>query len=186
MSTERSPYVAATTITPHYLEQQRLLHQNPAYGVASLAFAPLVALIVANKGFRVISDYGAGKKRLYSALVDHGVDLDAYQPYDPVFPEYGKPMPAPLVCCIDVLEHVEPECLDAVLAELSSVTIETGFFTIHTGPAVKTLADGRNAHLIQKGSSWWLPRLCEYFEILHLESHQTMGSGFWTLVAPRR
>ena len=47
------------------------------------------------------------------------------------------------------------------------------------------LADGRNAHLIQRPSSWWLKLLTDEFEILHLQAHQMMGPGFWVLVAPR-
>ena len=95
-----------------------------------------------------------------------------YYPYDPVFPEYGDPREADLVCCIDVLEHVEPNYLKAVLKDLSRITIKAGLFTIHTGPAGKNLPDGRNAHLIQKPSSWWLPQLCEHFEIAHLQRDQ--------------
>lgn len=104
-------------------------------------------------GLTSISDYGAGKKNLLRGLQDLGVHPSEYFPYDPVFPEYGDPKPADLACCIDVLEHVEPRQLDNVLGELASITTSYGFFTIHTGPAVKTLADGRNAHLIQQPSS---------------------------------
>jgi hypothetical protein len=64
-----------------------------------------------------------------------------------------------------VLEHIEPDFLDNVLDDLAAVTVGYGFYSIHTGPARKHLADGRNAHLIQKPSSWWLPRLCERFEV---------------------
>jgi len=50
------------------------------------------------------------------------------------------------------------------------------------GPAGKVLSDGRNAHLIQKPLSWWLPKLCERFEILELHQHQVFGKGFWCMV----
>jgi hypothetical protein len=53
------------------------------------------------------------------------------------------------------------------------------------GPAVKVLADGRNAHLIQKPSSWWLEKLIQHFEILHLQTHGVMGHGFWVAVKPK-
>ena len=97
-------------------------------------------------------------------------------------PEYGDPKEAELVCCIDVLEHVEPLYIDAVLIDLKKITIEHGFFTIHTGPARKTLPDGRNAHLIQKPTSWWLPKLCDHFEVIHL---QQSAGGFWIIVSRR-
>lgn len=170
------------TITPDYLAEQQKLHQNPDYGVASLAFAPIVAQLIKDNGWQSVSDYGAGKKRLQTGLQVHGVEVD-YRPYDPVFPEYGTPQTADLVCCIDVLEHIEPDCLEAVLDDLHKITTKFAFFSIHTGNADKVLSDGRNAHLIQAPPSWWLQRLCPRFEIHHLQQHNLMGRGFWMLVS---
>ena len=169
-------------ITPDYLAEQIKLHANPDYGVASLAFAPIVAQLIRDNGWRSVSDYGAGKMRLQQGLASAGVEVE-YFPYDPVFPEYGPPVPANLVCCIDVLEHIEPECVSDVLDDLHRIMPLYGFFSIHTGAASKVLSDGRNAHLIQKPPSWWLPRLCERFEIHHLQRHNLMGQGFWVLVS---
>ena len=136
-------------------------------------------------GCKSLSDYGAGKKRLLEGLRQSGLEPTPYLPYDPVFPEYGKPKPADLVCCIDVLEHIEPDLVDNVILELARVTTNLGFFSIHMGPAGKTLSDGRNAHLIQKPSSWWLKKLTDHFEILHLQSHQIMGKGIWLIVTKK-
>lgn len=173
------------TISNEYLDLQRQLHERPDYGIASLSFAPVVAEAMSKHGLLSISDYGAGKKNLFRGLVDLGVQPRDYFPYDPVFPEYGDPKPADLVCCIDVLEHVEPSQLTNVLKELASITTTMGFFSIHMGPAAKVLADGRNAHLIQKPSSWWLPRIARYFEVVELQTHQLAGAGIWLLVKPK-
>lgn len=170
------------TISTEYLEMQTELHENPNYGVASLAFAPLIADLIKLTNTKSVSDYGAGKKRLLEGLIKAGTPPENYYPYDPVFPEYGQPTQADLVCCIDVLEHVELEKLDGVLDELESITTNLGFFSIHMGPAAKTLSDGRNAHLIQKPSSWWLRRICKRFDVVQLTSHQTMGDGIWLIV----
>jgi hypothetical protein len=179
----------SSTISDDYLRLQQELHKNPNYGVASLQFAPIVADVIRQTGVRSLSDYGAGKQNLLKGLQQAGLPVSEYLPYDPAFPEYGPPRPADLVCCIDVLEHIEPDLLENVLRELHSITVGLGFFSVHMGPAGKTLADGRNAHLIQKPSSWWLHRLVEYFDVLHLQTHQMMGEGFWLLVrrigAPR-
>jgi hypothetical protein len=174
-----------STISTEYLDEQKLLHLNPNYGVASLSFAPIVADLVRQTEIRSISDYGAGKKNLLVGLKRSGIDAIDYYPYDPAFDEYGEPRSADLVCCIDVLEHIEPDKLENVLAELARITINLGFFSIHMGPAAKVLSDGRNAHLIQQPSSWWLPKLVKYFEILHLQSHQMMGNGIWVVVKPK-
>jgi hypothetical protein len=170
------------TISAEYVALQRRLHENPNYGVASIAYAPLIKQLLDASAAKSLSDYGAGKQNLKKAL--HGLgkkDFD-YRPYDPAFPQYGEPQPADLVCCVDVLEHIEPEFLEAVLLELRSITRRLGFFSIATGPAQKILSDGRNAHLIQKPSSWWLPKLCMHFEIAQLgrDPH-----GFWVLTEPK-
>jgi hypothetical protein len=169
-------------ISDDYLRLQQELHRNPHYGVASIQFAPIVKQVIEQVGAKSLCDYGAGKQNLYLTLTQQlGVQID-YRPYDPAFPEYGPPTPADLVCCIDVLEHIEPDFLDNVLDDLAAVTVGYGFYSIHTGPARKHLADGRNAHLIQKPSSWWLPRLCERFEV---EGLRPTPGGFSVLVKPK-
>jgi len=72
-----------------------------------------------------------------------------------------------------------------VLIDLSRIVIKYGFFSIHTGPAGKTLSDGRNAHLIQEPTSWWLPKLCEFFDVIRLQVHNHYGTGFWIIVTPK-
>ena len=174
--------VERSTISPEYLALQRELHKNPNYGLSSVKYAPIVKSLMEHHGISSLSDYGAGKRRLPEALRAQGLSGFAYFPYDPAFPEYGPPKPADLVCCIEVLEHIEPHYLNAVLLDLKSITRSIGIFTIATGPARKVMADGRNAHLIQRPSSWWLPKLCEHFEIAHLNRTDL---GFWVLTEPR-
>ncbi len=162
-------------ISEEYLNLQTKLHDNPSYGTQSISEAPLVKKLFEDFNFKSISDYGAGKKYLEKALNELGLKSFDYFPYDPVFPDYGKPKPADLVCCIDVLEHIEEEYLLNILDDLQSIITKLGFFTIATIPASKTLSDGRNAHLIQKPSSWWLPLMCERFEIEHMQKIRKRG-----------
>lgn len=151
-------------ITSEYQKQQEQLHENPNYGVASVQYAPLVSQIVNTLGVRHLLDYGCGKCRLFQNLkADHEMKLQAY---DPAIEKLSSPpVPAEMVTCIDVLEHIEPDLLDNVLDDLVRLTEVIGFFTIHTGPAVKVLSDGRNAHLIQQPLEWWLPKLWDRFDI---------------------
>jgi hypothetical protein len=167
------------TISQEYLQTQKELHQNPNYGSASLFLAPVVKKILQDSNLISISDYGAGKKNLEKKLIELGLKNFEYYPYDPAFPEYGLPQKADIVCCIDVLEHVEEAYLLNVLDELKRLTIKLGFFAIATTPAKKFLKDGRNAHLIQKPASWWLPLMCSRFEIEFL---QQTSIGFILIV----
>lgn len=169
-------------ITEGYRSQQRELHARHAgYGTASLQFAPLVAAEIRRRGVREILDYGAGKCRLRDALGELGVEVE-YHAFEPAMDDLAQtPDPRQMVACLDVLEHIEPECLDDVLNDLRRVTREVGVFTVHTGPAVKTLPDGRNAHLIQKPPVWWLPRIFARFEVI---AFQRVPHGFFVIVEP--
>ena len=69
--------------------------------------------------------------------------------------------------------------LDNVLDDLKRVTIGVGVFTVHTGPAIKFLTDGRNAHLIQQPPSWWLPKFMSRFDLVPFSR---MSQGFWIAV----
>jgi len=99
-----------------------------------------------------------------------------YQCYDPGVPEYSDPpVPAELVVCIDVLEHVEPGCLEDVLDHLEELTEKVCFATVHTGPAGKNLPDGRNAHLIQQPAEWWLPQFTDRFRLQGFHARGSQG-----------
>lgn len=168
-------------ISEAYRRQQEQLHvERSDYGVASLAFGVVVTDIVNAFKAKTLTDYGCGKGRLLEVFApDHGVRV---QLYDPAIPEHSAaPVPTEVVACIDVLEHIEPEHLEAVLADLRRVTQKVLFATIHCGPAVKTLADGRNAHLIQEQPSWWLARLfAAGFELLDFNRNR---HGFEVVLA---
>lgn len=151
--------------SPEYQEQQKQMHETYDYGTASKKYAPLVTEIINKLEVMHVLDYGCGKSMnlLKSIKPDHKVQ---YQGYDPGWPEYADlPVPAEMVCCIDVLEHIEPDCLDDVLDHIAKLTEAVAFITVHTGPAGKILPDGRNAHLIQQPMEWWLPKLTERFEL---------------------
>lgn len=103
-----------------------------------------------------------------------------YQAYDPGVPRFSKePLPAQMVACIDVLEHIEPEYLDRVLDHLSALTEGVVFLSIDTGPAQKVLSDGRNAHLIQQPMSWWLPKVFERWDVQTVQL--ASESGFFVV-----
>lgn len=170
----------AQVLSENYRRMQQTLHENPNYGVASVQYAPLVADFLKKSGERQVLDYGAGKGRLAETLKQIFPEPVQVNPYDPAIPAWSAtPQPCRFVTCIDVLEHIEPEYLDNVLDDLKRVTLRLGFFTVHTGPAVKVLPDGRNAHLIQEPPAWWLPKMMARFDLVAFNRVQ---QGFWVLV----
>lgn len=169
------------TTSPEYQKFLRELHDREhSFGAGTHALT--VAQIVKTLKIQSVSDYGAGKKRLEGVLRKEFGLRFAYHPYDPAFPEYGLPIPADLVCCIEVLEHVEPELIDVVLKQLAEVTDKWGYFTVHCSDSSKFLADGRNAHILQQPIPWWLAKLSEYFDIQWLNK---TGRDSFAVIATR-
>lgn len=147
-------------ISDRYCDLQRELHARPnGYGSKGHKWAPAVRDLVARYDARSILDYGCGEGSLRKALFD--VELFArIDEWDPAMT--GKetwPHFADLVVCTDVLEHVEPEKLDTVLAHLKVLARKAIFVVIATRPSNKTMTDGRNAHLIVESADWWASRM---------------------------
>ena len=150
-------------ISAEYLDLQRELHRRSDYGISSQKWADIVHDLATKFGCRTILDYGCGKGYLAATLLNRPRDYVVSE-YDPAIEGRDTPPgPADLVFCGDVLEHIEPECLNAVLADLSGLTRRIAFLVIATRPASKRLADGRNAHLIVESASWWLPHLTSHW-----------------------
>lgn len=151
-------------ITEEYKALNAELHsRSNSYGVASVKFAADVANLARRIDAQTVLDYGCGKQRLGQALSPLGFSVTGYDPA--IIGLDTPPMPHDVVACIDVLEHIEPECLNAVLDDLRRVTRKALFLTIATRKAGKTLADGRNAHLIVEPAEWWLSHLRKRFDI---------------------
>ena len=157
-----------------YKISQRKLHDSDeAYGRASIYCADKVSMLMKENGFSTITDYGAGKKRLSQELKKYGVNNIDYRPYDIAYPEYGDPKKSEMVVCIDVLEHIEFDYLENVLLELSFICEKLIYLSVHTGPAKKTLPDGRNAHLVTEEADWWYYKIKKYFIITHMSATST-------------
>ena len=69
-----------------------------------------------------------------------------------------------------------------MLDDIRRCVKQVGFFTIHTGPAGKTLPDGQNTHLIQKDLSWWKHKLEKRFQVGRIEQ---MGPELLVIVGPK-
>lgn len=169
-------------ISEEYRKEQQRLHATGHYGIVGGELAPEVADLMRDIKATELLDYGAGSRlSLKVGLDELGVTGYEYRPYEPAVPEYaGTPKPSSFVCCIDVLEHIEPEYLDNVLDDLKRVTQGIGYFTVHTKPAGKWLTDGRNAHLIQEPPEWWLPKFTARW---NLQEFRASFKGFMVVVS---
>ena len=147
-------------ISDAYRQLNRHLHDQGSYGRKGDKWAERVKGLIEERQPATVLDYGCGQGALGRAL-DRPI-----AEYDPAIS--GKdmmPEPADLVVCTDVLEHIEPECLDAVLDDLQRVTKACLFAVVSTRPAKKFLSDGRNAHLIVEPWEYWQEKLSRRFRI---------------------
>lgn len=156
--------------------QQRKLNaalhtQNDAFGnrhdAAGLAtHLPAALTRMHDLGIcRSVLDYGTGKGKLVERLRRELPSSIAVQGYDPAVPAYAnRPTePVDILTCLDVLEHIEMASIDAVLREIHALTRNFCYLVIDLQPAVKKLADGRNAHILLAPPEWWTGRVAQLF-----------------------
>ena len=177
-NTEVIAIAARETISHQALALNRELHERePSYGMSGAKRAKAVLAIAGALKTQSILDYGCGKGTLAAAL-----PFPIWE-HDPAIPGKDKPpRPADLVVCTDVLEHVEEQDLDATIADVARCTRKLAYFLVHTGSAMKTLADGRNAHVTQRPPEWWVERLGKAF---HLEQPHVNGDEFQVIGSAR-
>lgn len=151
----------ADLISQAYLGEQRRLHAMPeGYGGKGDKWAQAVLDLARQYDCWSVLDYGCGEGALARAVLARADRRLAVREYDPaVDGKSDRPSFADLVVCTDVLEHVEPDRLDAVLAHLKSLARRALFIVVATRPSNKTLSDGRNAHLILETPAWWQARI---------------------------
>lgn len=144
-------------ISESYKELNKQLHDSrPDYGTSGHRYVGVVKQLIERHSTTDVLDYGAGKRTLEQAL---GFPITNYDPCVPGLESI--PGPHDLVVCTDVLEHIEPDCLLDVLRDIRRCAKKCALLLVSTVPAQKTLADGRNAHLIQQPYEWWEEALKE-------------------------
>jgi hypothetical protein len=148
-------------ISDLYRALNAILHEGGNYGRHGDKWAGEVTRLINRYDAKSVLDYGCGQGSLARSVGP------IVQEYDPAIA--GKdalPLPADLVVCTDVLEHIEPECLADVLDHLRALSRLACFVVISTRAAKKFLADGRNAHLIVKDDDFWRQHLANRFAIV--------------------
>lgn len=171
-------------ISPEMIEENKRLFQiHEPYATSGGKWRDLVRPWAA-WGRKPILDYGAGRETLKLAL-GPAYKVTSYDPC--VVGLDTPPVPHDIVYCGDVLEHVEPDLLDAVLADLRRLTKETLIAVIALTPSTQTLSDGRNAHLILKPPQWWVDQIAKAgFEIKQVKPAERTRNTTWVIATPEK
>jgi hypothetical protein len=150
------------TISENYRALNRQLHESgDDWGNGDPAFNQLVIQFADQTNAMTVLDYGAGKATLAAAFPEEDI-----RSYDPAVPGMdAPPCQADLVVSRCVLEHVEPECLDAVLDHVRDLAKVGVLLVVNQALTEKTLPDGRPVHLIPRPMDWWLPRLMQRWSL---------------------
>ena len=139
------------------LEQE---HASAPWGTVGWRLAPYVHDLVTQEKILSMLDYGAGRGSLGHWFDKNGPGLLERREYEPGIPSLSlPPLAAELVTCIDVMEHIEPESVKAVLDHIQVLAQRWVYFNISVRPAAKILQDGRNAHLTIQPVDWWRVQL---------------------------
>ena len=159
-------------ISPEYVRLNAEHHRTvPNYGSCGGNAANLV-LVCQQLGTQDVLDYGCGKGNLAKQMPW------SIKEYDPAIPgKDGHAEPADVVICRDVLEHVESDCLYAVLADLARCVKRIGLFSIATQRSWDVLADGRNAHVLQRPYDWWKKKLSDHFFVDSIQEVAQISYG---------
>ena len=157
-------------ITEEYRALNAEMHRtNNDYGRMGERYVGHVRMVADKIGAASILDYGCGKHTLRDGMPD----WPDFREYDPALPGFdAPPEPADLVVCTDVMEHIEPEHLTAVLDDIALLASKGVFFVITMRPAQKPLPDGTNPHRIVEDETWWLPHLMQRWRPLAFENNK--------------
>jgi len=152
------------------IEQYKEMHEDESIftGDSLSQHGTSIKQLIDHCGAKTLLDFGCGKGYQYTKLNLHNTYFNGIMPslYDPgtkynEFPEGNFDG----VICTDVLEHIEEENLDEVLAQIFSKANTFVYLGVCTVPALAILPDGRNAHVTIKPFEWWLEKVLPFATI---------------------
>ena len=157
--------------TKEYAEMQKQMHEHyTKYGAGVPALLQTIfsmtSQLVKRHGSLTVLDYGSADGNVERGLTEKfwvppGVSFVNYDPF--IEGSSKDPDPANLVLCMDVMEHVEPQCTEAVLDHIQALTKNVVLFSICMIPAKKVLPDGRNAHINLRDAEYWMCQVRKRF-----------------------
>lgn len=144
-------------LTPDYKKTLEAAHTiNPSWGRGGLLWKDEVIRQARAAQAHHLIDYGCGKGAMVAALREDGFAVQGYDPGNAEF--MNVPKRGDFLYSLDVLEHIEPDCLESVLAHIAGLAPQA-FLVISMKAAKQILPDGRNAHLIIEGEAFWAEKL---------------------------
>lgn len=144
-----------------YEQDYKELHRKGMFpGTTVMHYKDLIGNIFKMYDVKTLLDYGCGKALAY---LKHEVDKQwgvKATLYDPGLPCFEKGLDGDntydAVICVDVLEHVPEDEVDAVLRTIFNRANKVVIITFCNRPAKKTLPFANiNAHCTQKDKQWW-------------------------------
>lgn len=149
-------------ITNQYRWLNEEMHTQGKFdGPGATAYLDKIRAFITEFKVKDVLDYGCGG----AVLAEH-LALPVYN-YDPCVPAFASDPPqADMLVALDVLEHIEDECLHDVLRHMREKFRVVGYVAIATHPdRSKLLPDGRNPHRIVANAAWWMGVLEQFFDV---------------------
>lgn len=153
------------TISDRHRERLKALHdRDPNFGVIGHRWADRVVKYLMFFDASTMLDYGAGRSNLAKAVRERAPSFLAAKlrvdEYEPAFGHLSPSKPYDFVTCIDVLEHVEKDEINNVMADLRRLTIRGALITISLRNASPKK---RDTHPMVKDREWWETLVRIYF-----------------------
>lgn len=149
-----------------------------------------------------IIDFGCGTGRASAYLVTRDFDVAAVDHADncldpevrALIPDWGLEfhnrclwdlgdLKGDYGFCVDVMEHIPPDRVDATLAEIARTVGEKVFFQIALGPDSCGRLIGETLHLTLAPAEWWFAKIATHFPIITDERDR---SRMYSCVAAHR
>lgn len=165
---------------PELIAYYDATHAGRVYGTSSVKYLRFLRPEIKLLRPESVVDYGCGQSRFLDEL-DLGYPVQKHR-FDPAIPDYAETLKeqVDLLVSIDVLEHVEENDLDEVIADMRRIC-RNAIIVVDTKPAKHRLPDGRNAHVTLRSHAWWREKLSEHFgAIKPLRTTRRSRAGFKT------
>ena len=154
-------------ITEAYRKELQKIHQDDEdWGTGPRGNIIKICKFIDTNNVKIILDYGCGKGELLGWFLP-GIKVTNY---DPAIPRWSAdPAPQDYLLCADVLEHIEPRCIEDVIKHILSKFNKKALLGISLVESRKFLSDGRNSHLLIKPIEWWIGLLQKFCTIEQIE-----------------